>query len=328
MHNDGVEPNVVSYSAYVSLFATTGARGDRRAPYKAIQAIDEMRALGLTPNEYTYASAIASCANVAKRIGCRSAVDLGCMLLTAMQRDGLEVTAVPFNSLLAGCARAVGSDPDAMDVCWELFGDMREQGVAMTVVTYTTLIDAGARALDERILDRGMQLLKDMKQEGLEPNVITFNTIFKAYANAARAAVDASRPAGSRVRGSRGQGRGGREKGQRGGRRGATARGGGSGSRPGSDAAQGRGNVKKRAKQLLDAAMALLEEMRRSGLAPDVYSFNTLLSACACAASEGRKAPKRGLRALELMQEANLPPSAQVFQRAPPAQRGQRNEPS
>jgi len=49
------------------------------------------------------------------------------------------------------------------------------------------------------------------------------------------------------------------------------------------------------------------------GLQPDVYSFNTLLSACACAAAEGRKAPKRGLRALELMQQANVPPSAQSF---------------
>ena len=45
---------------------------------------------------------------------------------------------------------------------------------------------------------------------------------------------------------------------------------------------------------------------------PDVYSFNTLLSACACAAAEGRKAPKRGLRALELMQEANVPPSGML----------------
>ncbi len=64
---------------------------------------------------------------------------------------------------------------------------------------------------------------------------------------------------------------------------------------------------------MLDAAMALLEDMRSMGLQPDVYSFNTLLSACACAAAEGRKAPKRGLRALELMQQANLQPSAQSF---------------
>ena len=317
MRGDGVEPNVVLYSAYISLFATTGARGDRRAPYKAIQALDEMRALDLTPNEYTYSSVIASCASVTKQIGCRAAVDLGRSLMAAMRRDALEVTAVPFNTLLAGCARAVGSDGDAMDVCWQLVGDMRKQGVAMTVVTYTTLIDAGARAQDERVLDQGMQLLQEMKEEGLEPNVVTFNAMFKALATAARAAVDAGRPdAGSRTRGARGQKRG-TQRSQRAGRgvfpRGGRGGRGGSHGRVGHDGAQARGNRKKRAKQMLDSAMALLEEMRGMGLVPDVSSFNTLLSACACAAAEGRRAPKRGLRALELMQEANLPPSAQAF---------------
>ena len=314
MRADGVKPNVVLYSAYISLFATTGARGDRRAPYKAIQALDEMRALGLTPNEYTYSSVIASCGSVTKQIGCRAAVDLGRSLMAAMRRDALEVTAVPFNTLLAGCARAVGSDGDAMDVCWQLVGEMRKQGVAMTVVTYTTLIDAGARAQDERVLDQGMQLLQEMKEVGLEPNVVTFNAMFKAFATAARAAVDAGRPAaGSRTRGARGQKRG-TERSQRAGRGVFPRRGRGGGhGRVGHDGAQARGNRKKRAKQMLDSAMLLLEDMRGMGLVPDVYSFNTLLSACACAAAEGRRAPKRGLRALELMQEANLPPSAQAF---------------
>ena len=180
MKSDNVQQNVVSYSAYLSIFATTGARGDRRAPYKAMEVLEEMRAVGLAPNEFSYCSAIASCASATTSIGC-SAVDLGRMLLAAMLRDGLEVTAVPYNTLLAGCARAVEHDSGAMDLCWQLFSEMQERSIPMSVVTYTTLIDAGARAGDERILERGMQLLQQMADQGLAPNVFTFNAMFKAH---------------------------------------------------------------------------------------------------------------------------------------------------
>ena len=136
--------------------------------------------------------------------------------------------------------------------------------------------------------------------------------MFKAYATAARAAIDEGRAPNDgwqrQERGARGVGRG----------HGRATRGRGrANSLAGSRAPQApgaRSNArKKRAKQMLDGAMVLLEVMRNMGLQPDVYSFNTLLSACASAAAEGRKAPKRGLRALELMQQANLQPSAQSF---------------
>jgi pentatricopeptide repeat protein len=285
MNADGVEPNVVTYSTFVSMYATLAERGDRRAPYKAMRALDEMRSLGLVPNEFSYSSAIAACAGATNSIGCSKAVELGRMLLAAMKRDGLQVTAVPYNTLLAGCARAVATDPAAMPLSWQLFREVQAEGIQMTAVTYTTLIDAGARALDQRILDEGLQLLQRMTDEGIEPSVMTFNAMFKAYASAAKAYASAAARSRSPKRE--------RER----------------------DRERQRGNQqgKQRAKQMLDSAMALLEEMRRMGLQPDVYSFNTLLSACACAAAEGRKAPKRGLRALELMQQANVPPSAQSF---------------
>jgi pentatricopeptide repeat domain-containing protein 1 len=181
MKSENVQQNVVSYSAYLSIFATAGARGDRRAPYKALEALEEMRAVGLAPNEFSYSSAIASCASATTSIGCSAAVDLGRMLLAAMLRDGLEVTAVPYNTLLAGCARAMERDAAGMDLCWQLFSEMQERSIPMTVVTYTTLIDAGARAGDERILERGMQLLQQMADQGLAPNVVTFNAMFKAH---------------------------------------------------------------------------------------------------------------------------------------------------
>ena len=39
MSADGVEPTVVSYSSLVAVFPAAAARGDRRAPYKAIQVL-------------------------------------------------------------------------------------------------------------------------------------------------------------------------------------------------------------------------------------------------------------------------------------------------
>jgi len=53
--------------------------------------------------------------------------------------------------------------------------------------------------------------------------------------------------------------------------------------------------------------------MREAGVRPDLYSYNTLLSACAAAAADARLPPRVGLRAVEQMREAfGVAPSAEV----------------
>ena len=48
-------------------------------------------------------------------------------------------------------------------------GVTQAAGVTLTVVTYTTLIDAGARAGDPRVLERGVALLQEMRERALAP---------------------------------------------------------------------------------------------------------------------------------------------------------------
>ena len=68
-------------------------RGNLSPVKQALLALEEMRAAGLQPNEFTYAGAIAAVAAAAGSIGCAAAVELGRVLIAAMARDGLVVNA-------------------------------------------------------------------------------------------------------------------------------------------------------------------------------------------------------------------------------------------
>ncbi len=58
--------------------------------------------------------------------------------------------------------------------------------------------------------------------------------------------------------------------------------------------------------RILDKAFAVLEHMRQAGVAPDVWTYNTLLNACAKSAAASRRVPRKGVRVLELMRDAGL----------------------
>ena len=172
MKSDKVQPNVVSYSAYLSMFATIGARGDRKAPYKAMQALEEMRAAGLVPNEFSYSSAIASCASATTSIGCSPAVDLGRMLLAAMQRDGIEPDIITYNSLISSFEKGRQSTRAV-----QTLEQMRRAGVEPDVVSYSSAISACEKSKQSEM---ALEVFASMKRAGLQPTVITFNALISA----------------------------------------------------------------------------------------------------------------------------------------------------
>ena len=52
----------------------------------------------------------------------------------------------------------------------QLFGEMRQQGVQPSVITYSAVISACGKGL---LAKRALQLLEQMQQKGLQPDVIT-----------------------------------------------------------------------------------------------------------------------------------------------------------
>lgn len=60
---------------------------------------------------------------------------------------------------------------------------MREEGVAPTLTTYTVLIDGHARM---QRFDKAHKLLNEMEQHGLKPNAVTYNAILNGYCRSLR----------------------------------------------------------------------------------------------------------------------------------------------
>lgn len=58
--------------------------------------------------------------------------------------------------------------------------------------------------------------------------------------------------------------------------------------------------------EMLEKAIGVLEKMREADIAPDTWTYNTLLNACAKSAAAANRSPRKGVRVLELMKEAGL----------------------
>eukprot|EP00960_Hanusia_phi_P051984 761161-Hanusia_phi.AAC.4 len=144
-----------------------------------------------------------------------------------------------------------------------------------------------------------------MSMQGIEPDTTSYNTLLKAFAGAARRTIEERRQQGSQRRGRIGST--------------GTSKAAAKPRRSSGDTQleEGEGDVplskKEFAKRMLEESFRLLEEIKSKGLKPDVISFNTLLAACAAASAEGRQTPKKGLKALQLMNEADVVPSAESF---------------
>lgn len=123
-----------------------------------------------------------------------SSITLGCMVeaivnngdtqaafefIHSLQGDGQcgdALNSVIYCSVLKGFTR----EKD-LERVWEVFEEMRERRVELSVVTYNTVIDACARCGQANRIDG---LLKDMEARHIEPNVITFSTMIKAFCQA------------------------------------------------------------------------------------------------------------------------------------------------
>lgn len=115
MKDEGVQPNVVTFSAVINACASASAQfnknteeGDRSVDMndvklpmlKALKLLDAMRAptSSIKPNIVTYNAAIRACAEGMNLEGAFK-------LLKQLKEDGLEPTIVTYGSLMTACER-------------------------------------------------------------------------------------------------------------------------------------------------------------------------------------------------------------------------------
>lgn len=86
------------------------------------------------------------------------------------------VTAVTYSSVLKSL-----NYKKRYNRVWEIYEEMIRQKVEFTTTTYNALLDVCARSGE---ISRAEPLLKQMVEQGLAPSVITYSTVIKAYCGA------------------------------------------------------------------------------------------------------------------------------------------------
>lgn len=170
MRSDNVVPNARAYNYVVVACAELGD------VERAFDVARTMRQVGICLNIVTYNNLLKACCNAGDL---ERAFDL--------TREMIQVRDVKPNShtydvLIRGCGTQ-----GKLDMALRLLDSMRVAGVSPTVITYSSVVSACARAGDIHALSHAMNVVKDMKRVGIRPNIVTYNSLIHACARSCQA---------------------------------------------------------------------------------------------------------------------------------------------
>lgn len=212
MRREGIQPNVVTFSAAINACATASAKlarmrdeednsgsGGSRFMHESIAGLQSVRlpmnrALRLLeamksgnssvrPNIVTYNAAIRACAEGFNLEGAFE-------LLRQLKEDGMEPTIVTYGTLMTACERV--GDIEAASRVFRMVKEegkknkesnkkdgSQEQTIQLNEIIYGAAISCCRKAQQP---ERALFLLRKMIDEKLAPNTATFNTVISAQA--------------------------------------------------------------------------------------------------------------------------------------------------
>merc|ERR1719476_242417 len=163
MTDQGVEANVITYSAVIDACAKAGNL--ERAEYW----LGEMTNRGICPNAHSYSAVINACAKSGN-------VDAAEHWLDRSEQAGVTNDAVIYSSVIDACGKA--RQPDRARVA---FNRMRANGIRPHIVAYSAL--ARPFAYQGKWADVE-QIAEDMKGDGVAPNAYFVYAQLLSYATA------------------------------------------------------------------------------------------------------------------------------------------------
>jgi len=190
MHQEGLRPNIWTYTSLVSIYAKCAARGPAQTSLaEGAKVRKEMAAGGVTPTEPFINNYI----NLVAKLAHNGEADLADGYEVVEWASSLDIapSIITFNALAqvaaAAAARKKASFGDALAV----LAMMHKHKVAADLITFNTLLNAlSASAGDWRIRDpvgEARSVLGRMDAAGVEPDVVTFSSVLKVCANACEA---------------------------------------------------------------------------------------------------------------------------------------------
>ncbi|KAI9482866.1 MAG: Brix domain-containing protein [Benjaminiella poitrasii] len=135
-----------------------------------LEALEEIQQV-MTPITRDYNQALAAYVK-------QNDFDRALEVLTRMNGKGITMDSFSYSILLDALAKDNASDPAAV---FELYDEMKRNGVKADVVVFTSLFAACHRARD---LPKALDLLAEMDRVGVAPNIYTYNAVLTVMANA------------------------------------------------------------------------------------------------------------------------------------------------
>ncbi|KAL7450846.1 hypothetical protein ACHAWC_002704 [Mediolabrus comicus] len=189
MRQEGIQPNVVTFSAVINACASASANLARkreeedrsigmeevRLPMtRALKLLEAMKSPTSTtkPNIVTYNAAIRACAEGLNLAGAFN-------LLRQLKDDELEPTIVTYGSLMTACERV--GDVEAASRVFRMVKEDNEDNddIQANEIIYGAAISCCRKANEP---ERALLLLRKMISDELRPNTATFNTVIAALA--------------------------------------------------------------------------------------------------------------------------------------------------
>jgi pentatricopeptide repeat protein len=152
--------------SYASLIRASGNFGDVDGIW---QTWREMRRHHVAPTSITLGCMV-------EALTTNSEVDASYELLQELLTDDVYrplVNSVVFGSVMKGF-----SHQKRFDRVWVVYQEMQHHNIALTIVTYNTLLDACARS---GMMAQIPGLVETMTTQGIEPNLITYGIVIKGY---------------------------------------------------------------------------------------------------------------------------------------------------
>lgn len=179
-HLPHLRPNVFTFSSVMNAWVKSGRV---EAPQKVEQLLEDMKLLHLenpdwevAPNNITYSTAIDAWAKVGR-------VDKVEELLREMhEEENLRPNINAFNGYLVALARS--RQMDKAESILETMEDLYSSGELEeppNVFSYSTLLDAFAKANYHGAAEKAESILRQMIDQGVSPNTVSYNTVIDAY---------------------------------------------------------------------------------------------------------------------------------------------------
>mmetsp|Transcript_57557 Transcript_57557/g.140572 ORF Transcript_57557/g.140572 Transcript_57557/m.140572 type:complete len:824 (-) Transcript_57557:259-2730(-) len=165
-NKDHIRPNAKTYATLIGACATPAKWKD------ALALLDQCyREPGVEPDIYIYTNAMRACAK-------GRAYQRALNILQVVKDKGLPLDAYTYTSCIEACGNS-----RKWYKALELFREMEDNDIQPTGVTYSVLINALGKGGK---VDLALSMLDRMKKEGLKPNLYTYNAAITALSKASK----------------------------------------------------------------------------------------------------------------------------------------------